>query len=74
MKKYNLNIPIIIVILLFKLILFSNLVFAGGYTVQGSILKAPKNTPIPGLTVSLVHRVLGRSASAISNQLGQYIF
>lgn len=41
---------------------------------QGVILKTGSNIPIPGLTVSLVHPVLGRSVPVVSNQFGQFFF
>lgn len=40
--------------------------------VQGVILKAPTQQPVPGLTVSLVHPVLGRSALSFTDVFGRY--
>ena len=40
--------------------------------VQGTILKAPANQPIPGMMVSLVHPRLGRSAPSFTNNFGQF--
>jgi len=74
MKTIRLKIPLIIAVLLFSLTLFSNLVLAENYTVQGLIVKAPNNTPIPGLTVSLIHSALGRSVPATTDQFGRYVF
>jgi hypothetical protein len=42
--------------------------------VQGTIVQAGTNQPVPGLTVSLIHPALGRSVPAITNQFGQYFF
>ncbi|MGH6754446.1 MAG: carboxypeptidase-like regulatory domain-containing protein [Solimonas sp.] len=41
-------------------------------SVQGSFCSAQNNQPAPGLTVSLVHPMLGRSAPTFTNQFGQF--
>jgi hypothetical protein len=41
--------------------------------VQGQVRNSA-NYPIPGLTVSLVHPVVGRSYPAITNEYGVYAF
>ncbi len=48
--------------------------FAQSFPVQGTVIKAQVNTPVPGLTVSLVHPRLGRSTPATTNRFGQYFF
>lgn len=40
--------------------------------VQGQILDGRTNSPAPGLMVSLVHPVLGRSAPTFTNGYGQF--
>lgn len=41
-------------------------------SVQGVVLKAPAQQPIPGLKVALIHPVLGRSAASFTDALGRY--
>lgn len=59
------------------LFLVISLVWMNGATaqsgsVQGVVLKAPHQQPIPGLKVSLIHPVLGRSAASFTDALGRY--
>jgi hypothetical protein len=69
MKK---SIMIISLMLLITLVGGVTSSFAQFGSVQGVILKAPYQQPIPGLTVSLVHPVLGRSALSFTDALGRF--
>lgn len=42
--------------------------------VQGQLISRNNNYPAPGLTVSLIHPNLGRSAAAISDSNGVFTF
>jgi hypothetical protein len=68
MKKASIVIAILLVILLGGV----TSTFGQNGAVQGVILKAKTNQPIPGLTVSLIHRILGRSASSFTDAFGHY--
>lgn len=48
--------------------------FADQAVVQGQIIARASNLPAPGLTVSLVHPALGRSAPAVTDAYGRFIF
>jgi len=48
-------------------------VAAQGGTVSGVVLSS-RQTPIPGLTLYLVHPVLGRSSPSYTNPQGQFSF
>ena len=42
-------------------------------TVQGSFCSRQNGAPVPGLTVSLVHPVIGRSVPAYTDQFGNFV-
>jgi hypothetical protein len=69
MKKTCLTIIVLIAVF----VIHATMASAEMGSVQGVILKAPKQEPIPGLTVSLVHPILGRSAPSFTNNFGQFI-
>ena len=47
-------------------------VYAQG-TVSGTVLNS-RNVPIPGLMVSLVHPIVGRSHPSFTDPLGRFVF
>ena len=52
----------------------ATIVEANQAVVQGQLISRNNNYPAPGLTVSLIHPELGRSAPAISDSNGIFIF
>lgn len=52
----------------------SPLLSANQAVVQGQIIARSSNLPAPGLTVSLVHPNLGRSAPSVTDVYGRFIF
>lgn len=42
--------------------------------VYGVVIDSRTQTPVPGLTVSLIHPILGRSAPAFTDQFGRFTF
>lgn len=63
-----------IYVFLFSIFLLSEAKAQYGPTtvVQGSFCSAQNGSPAPGLMVSLVHPVLGRSAPAYTNEYGYF--
>ena len=61
-------------IIVFVLSLASPLLFANQAAVQGQIIAQSNNLPVPGLTVSLVHAMLGRSAPSVTDVAGRFLF
>jgi len=47
--------------------------YAQGISIEGTIIDGKNGSPIPGLSVSVVHRVRGRSKVAITNSAGQFV-
>jgi hypothetical protein len=45
---------------------------AQNVSVQGLIVSRSNNTPVPGMTVFLLHPVLGRSAPSITDEHGRF--
>jgi len=52
-------------------ITYAQMPFAPNVPVQGQVISNVRG-PVPGLTVSLVHPVLGRSAPSFTDNLGRF--
>jgi hypothetical protein len=71
MKSHNRCRPV--TILVFALLLVADTGYSQGVSIEGTIIDGRSGSPVPGLTVSLIHQVLGRSKTAITNSFGQFM-
>lgn len=72
MKKIPSSLAIITFLLCTLLSIEANALNGQSTVVQGVFCSAQSGSPIPGLTVSLVHPELGRSAPAFTNENGYF--
>ncbi len=65
--------PLALLILILSVELMPSVVNAQGMVaVTGQLIDGRSDRPAPGLVVSLVHPILGRSAPSFSNGFGQF--